>query len=54
MEEVEDKRLAPLLAISLIQLKQQRGGVMVEMPEHVSDEKGMGCGEYNVTQKSFI
>ncbi len=33
VDGVEDEKLTPFLAISLIRLKQQKEGVVVEMPE---------------------
>ncbi len=37
VQEVEDEKLTPLLAILSIQLKQQEEGVAVEMPEPSRD-----------------
>ncbi len=48
VDGVEDEKLTPFFAISLICLKQQREGVVVEMPESGSEEeKVWGNDDYN-------
>ncbi len=48
VDGVEDEKLTPFLAISLMSLKQQKEGVVVEMPELGSKkEKVWGSEDYD-------
>ena len=48
VDGVEDEKLTPFLAISLIRLKKQREGIVVEMPEPGSnEEKVWGSDDYH-------
>ncbi len=48
VEGVEYEQLTPFIAISLIRLKQQKEGIVIEMPEPGSkEEKVWGCDGYN-------
>ncbi len=42
VEGVKDEQLTPFLAISLIQMKQQKEGIVVEMPEPGSKQEKVG------------
>ncbi len=45
---VDDEKLTPSIAISLIRMKQQKEGIVVEMPEPGSEEKKVwGSDDYN-------
>ncbi len=47
---MEDEKLTPFLAISLIRQKQQKEGVVIEMPMPGSDEeKVWGSDDYDNT-----
>ncbi len=48
MKGVEDEKLSSILATSLIQLKQQEEGIVVEIPEPSSkEEKVLGNDDYD-------
>ncbi len=48
VEGVEDEKLNPFVAILLVSLTQQKAGVVVEMPEHGSnEEKVWGSDDHN-------
>ncbi len=50
VEGEEDEKLTPFLAILLIRKKQQKEGIVIEMPERGSnEEKVWGSDNYNNT-----